>query len=83
MKKENNLQANVEEILTVKVIEFNRDDKKIMVSHAKYLEDVKKEADDNVKKEKDVETVKVKKAVEKQQSKIEATTWVKLKALVH
>lgn len=74
MKKENNQQANVEEILTVKVIEFNRDDKKIMVSHAKYLEDVKKEADDNVKKEKDVETVKVKKAVEKQQSKIEATT---------
>jgi len=61
MKKENNLQANVEEILTVKVIEFNRDDKKIMVSHAKYLEDVKKEINQKKKKEKDEEKTKRKK----------------------
>ncbi|MBK6545349.1 MAG: 30S ribosomal protein S1 [Saprospiraceae bacterium] len=74
MKKEDNTQAAVEEILTVKVIEFNRDDKKIMVSHSKYLDDVKKEADDNVRKEKEGEVIKVKKAVEKTQSKIEATT---------
>jgi len=74
MKKEDNTQAAVDEHLTVKVIEFNRDDKRIMVSHARYLEDIKKTADENVKKEKDVETQKVKKAVEKQQSKMEIST---------
>ncbi|HEX5625556.1 MAG TPA: helix-hairpin-helix domain-containing protein, partial [Saprospiraceae bacterium] len=74
MKKEDNTQAAVEEVLTVKVIEFNRDDKKIMVSHSKYLDDIKREADDNVRKERVDEVQKVKKAVEKQQSKVEATT---------
>lgn len=76
MKKEDGTQAAVEESLTVKVIEFNRDDKKIMVSHIKYLEDVKKEADDNVKKEKEPEsqTQKPKKATDKLASKTEATT---------
>jgi small subunit ribosomal protein S1 len=74
MKKEDNTQAAVDESLTVKVIEFNRDDKKIMVSHIKFLEDVKREADDNVKKEKDQEGLKTKKIVEKIQSKNEATT---------
>jgi len=74
MKKEDNTQAAMDEHLTVKVIEFNRDDKKIMVSHARYLEDIKKAVDENVKKEKEVETQKVKKAVEKQQSKMEIST---------
>ena len=74
MKKDDGNQAGVEETLTVKVIEFNRDDKKIMVSHIKYLEDVKKEADDNVKKEKDPEALKPKKVADKLPSKGEATT---------
>ncbi len=74
MKKEDNSQAAVDETLTVKVIEFNRDDKKIMVSHSKFLEDVKKEADDNIKKEKDPEAFKAKKMAEKIQAKTEATT---------
>jgi predicted flap endonuclease-1-like 5' DNA nuclease len=74
MKKEDNSQAAVEDKLTVKVIEFNRDEKKIMVSHARYLEDVKREADENVKKEVDAESTRVKKAVEKQTSKVEVTT---------
>ncbi|MBK9106957.1 MAG: 30S ribosomal protein S1 [Saprospiraceae bacterium] len=75
MKKEDNSQAGVDEHLTVKVIEFNRDDKKIMVSHSRYLEDIKKTADENVKKEtKDPEAPKAKKAPEKQQSKMEIST---------
>lgn len=74
MKKEDGTQAAVEESLTVKVIEFNRDDKKIMVSHIKYLEDVKKEADDNVKKEKDPDALKPKKLADKLPTKTEATT---------
>ncbi len=74
MKKEDNSQAKMEEILTVKVVEFNRDEKKIVVSHTKFVEDVKREADDNVKKEKDAENTRTKKTVEKQQSRIEMTT---------
>lgn len=74
MKKEDNTQAALEEVITVKVIEFNRDDKKIVVSHGKFIEDVRREADDNVKKEKEEEKQKTKKAVEKQASKIEMTT---------
>ncbi|MEP7196792.1 MAG: 30S ribosomal protein S1 [Saprospiraceae bacterium] len=74
MKKENNQNASLDETLTVKVIEFNRDEKKILVSHTRYLEDIKKEADDNIKKEKNEEVRETKKTIEKQQSKIEITT---------
>lgn len=75
MKKEDNSQAAIDEHLTVKVIEFNRDDKKIMVSHARYLEDIKKTADENVKKDsKEGDAPKVRKAPEKPQSKIEIST---------
>jgi len=74
MKKDNNQYVQVDETLTVKVIEFNRDDKKILVSHSRYLEDIKREAEDNIKKEKDEERVQTKKSIEKQQSKMEITT---------
>ncbi|MCC6817177.1 MAG: 30S ribosomal protein S1 [Saprospiraceae bacterium] len=74
MKKENNQNPSIDEELTVKVIEFNRDEKKILVSHSRYLEDIKREADDNIRKEKDDERQQTKKSIEKQQSKIEITT---------
>ena len=74
MKKEDNTQVAQDEAVTVKVIEFNRDDKKIVVSHSKYWEDVRREAEDIVKKEKDVENKKTQKVIEKQNSKIEMTT---------
>lgn len=74
MKKENNQNASIEDVLTVKVVEFNRDEKKIIVSHTKYLEDIRREADDNVKKEKDQERQQTKKVIEKQASKVEITT---------
>lgn len=74
IKKENGQMAEVEEVLTVKVIEFNRDDKRILVSHTRYLEDIKKEADETVKKEKDEEETKVRATVSKQAEKVERST---------
>ena len=66
IRKEDNSLAEPEETLTVKVIEFNRDDKRILVSHLRYIEDIKKEAEESVKKEKVVEKDKTRQAVKKQ-----------------
>ena len=44
IRKEDRSLAKVDESLPVKVIEFNRDDKRILVSHQRYLEDINKEA---------------------------------------
>lgn len=74
IKKEDGTLAEVEEALTVKVIEFNRDDKRILVSHLRYLEDIRKEADEAVKKEKDEERRKTTSAIKKQQDNIERST---------
>ncbi len=74
MKKEDGKLANVEEILTVKVIEFNRDDKRILVSHLRYLEDIRREADETVKKEKESERQATQNMVKSQQTKVERTT---------
>lgn len=74
IKKEDGTLAEADEILTVKVIEFNRDDKRILVSHTRYLEDIRKEADETVKSEKEVEEKKTRTAVSKQQDKIEKST---------
>jgi small subunit ribosomal protein S1 len=74
VKKEDGNYANPDEVLTFKVLEFNRDDKRILVSHTRYLDDIRREADDEVKKEKVEERKKVTKAVKKTQSNIERTT---------
>lgn len=74
LKKEDGTMADVEEALTVKVIEFNRDDKRILVSHLRYLQDIQKEADDKVKNEKVKEKKQTRQAVVKQQANIERTT---------
>jgi len=74
IKKEDGKNAEVDEALTVKVIEFNRDDKRIIVSHLRYLEDIKREAEGEVKKEKDERRKEVKTAIKKQNSKVEGQT---------
>jgi len=74
IRKEDGSMAEVEEVLTVKVIEFNRDDKRILVSHLRYIEDIRREADESVKREKDDERVQTRTAVKKQQSTIEKST---------
>lgn len=74
IRKEDNTMAEVDESLTVKVIEFNRDDKRILVSHLRYLEDIRREADDQVKKEKKQERDQTRKTIKQQSSKVERTT---------
>ncbi|MBR9922074.1 MAG: 30S ribosomal protein S1 [Bacteroidetes bacterium] len=74
IKKEDGTMAEVEEVLTVKVIEFNRDDKRIMVSHLRYLEDIRREADETVRKERTKERKDVRKAVKKTQKNVEKST---------
>ena len=80
LKKEDGSTAGMEETLTVKVIEFNRDDKKIMVSHSRYVEDIKKEADDVVKQEDEKVKDETKKAVQKTNEKVELATFGDLEA---
>ncbi len=74
IKKDDGSTAVNEETLTFKVIEFNRDDKKIIVSHTRYLEDIKKEADQLVEAEKNKEKDEIKKNIKQTQSKIEHST---------
>ena len=74
VRKDDGKLANVEEALTVKVIEFNRDDKRILVSHLRYLEDIRREADASVREEKQQVRKETSQAIQKQQSKVERTT---------
>jgi len=74
IRKEDGSMANVEEILTVKVIEFNRDDKRILVSHLRYLDDIRRDADETVKKDKQQQRTKTRNHVKTTQSKVERTT---------
>ena len=66
--------AEMDEVLTFKVIEFNRDDKRILVSHLRYLEDIQREADDQVHQEKQEEKKETRKQIDKQKSSIEKST---------
>ena len=81
IRKDDGSQAEVEELLTVKVIEFNRDDKRILVSHLRYLDDIRREADEAVKKEKAEVRTQTRDAVKKTQTNIERTTLGELDAL--
>lgn len=75
LKKDDNSTAGADETLTFKVIEFNRDDKRIIVSHTRYLEDIRKEADQMVESEKIREKEEVKKTIKATQSKVELSTF--------
>lgn len=74
LRKEDGKLAEIDESLTFKVIEFNRDDKRIMVSHLRYLEDIQREAEGVVKEERKKEGKEITKAVKENQSKYEPTT---------
>jgi small subunit ribosomal protein S1 len=74
LRKEDGTTAGNEEILTFKVIEFNADDKKIIVSHSRYVEDIKKEADETVKGEVIKEKEETRKAIVKTNEKVEKAT---------
>jgi small subunit ribosomal protein S1 len=74
LKKVDGQMAEIDEVITVKVIEFNRDEKRILVSHLRYLEDINKEADEKVKEEKAKERAEIQKVVKKTQSNVEKST---------
>ena len=82
IKKEDGTTAEAGETLNFKVIEFNRDDKRILVSHSRIVEDAKKVADDADRKARAGEEGEMRKAVEDTQNKVEKDTLGDLAALV-
>ena len=74
LKKEDGSTVNVDETLTFKVIEFNRDDKRILVSHTRYVDDINREANAEVKKEQRKETDRVRKSVKQTQKNVKTST---------
>ncbi len=74
IKKDDINSGEVDETLTFKVLEFNRDDKRILVSHSRYLEDLKRASENKEKDEKRSERNTARKAVQDQQAKMEKTT---------
>ena len=74
VRKEDGTLANAEEVLTVKVIEFNRDDKRILVSHLRYLDDIRREADASVRKEKEQQRKQTRKDIKDHSGKADKTT---------
>ncbi len=74
VRKEDGALAEVEETLYFKVLEFNRDDKRILVSHTRYLEDQKRGEEEEVKTQKKQERKATRSAVTKQNKSVERTT---------
>ena len=72
--KEDGSQAKVEEKLEFKVIEFNKAAKRIILSHSRIFEDVKKTEDKADKKAKATATSNTQKAVKKLKANLEKTT---------
>jgi small subunit ribosomal protein S1 len=68
-------------VLTVKVIEFNKDDRRILVSHSRYLEDLKYKAEAVVKAERAKEAGEAQSAIAEVQKKVEKETLGDLSAL--
>jgi len=81
LSKENGGFVAADEKAEFRVIEFNRNDKKIIVSHARIWEEAKKEAVEDEKKEKKAEREKATKTVKNIQKGIEKTTLGDLSAL--
>jgi small subunit ribosomal protein S1 len=74
IKKENGTLAEVEEKLEFKILEFDRDDKRIIVSHTRILEDQKLEEKRGKEGEGEKQASKTTKAVKDTNSKVEKST---------
>lgn len=81
--KEDNTSARVDESLEFKVIEFSKENKKIILSHSKIYQDVvnAEKAKDNADKKKGEKTTK--KAVKKIKDNLEKTTLGDIEALAN
>ena len=74
LRKEDNTMAEIDDTLTVKVLEFNRDDKRILVSHSRYIDDLKRKADDEVRKTRGEERAETRRNIQQRSAKMEKTT---------
>ncbi|OJW85341.1 MAG: 30S ribosomal protein S1 [Bacteroidetes bacterium 46-16] len=81
LRKEDGGNVEADEVLPFMIIEFDRNDKRILVSHTKVWEQSKVEEKEAAKKDAAVETEKTKKAVKNIQSKVEKPTLGDLGAL--
>jgi small subunit ribosomal protein S1 len=81
IKKEDGNTAEAGETLSFRVIEFNRDDKRILVSHSKIVEDARRATDDADRKARNAEDAETRKAVEDTTQKVEKDTMGDLEAL--
>lgn len=74
IKKENGTLAEVDEKLEFKILEFDRDDKRIIVSHTRILEDQKLEEKRGKEADGEKQASKASKAVKDVNSKVEKST---------
>ena len=81
LNKEDGKTVAAEETLNFVVIEFDRNDKRILLSHTRVWEQAQAEVKESAKKEARVETEKTQKEVKVIQAKIEKSTLGDLSAL--
>lgn len=81
LRKEDGTNVEVDETLPFVIIEFDRNDKRIMVSHSRIWEQVKADEKEAMKKEAVANKEKTKKAMKNIQSKVEKATLGDLGAL--
>lgn len=81
LAKEDGKTIGADDIAQFMVIEFDRNDKRIVLSHTRLWEQAKEEEKQAVMKEKKVEAESTKKAVKNLQSKVEKSTLGDLSAL--
>jgi len=74
LMKEDGKSIGADETAQFMVIEFDRNEKRIVVSHTRMWEQVKEEEKEAVRKEARTEAVKTKKVIKDIQSKVEKTT---------
>jgi small subunit ribosomal protein S1 len=74
IRKDDNTPVEPGEVVTVKVIEFNKDERRILVSHTRYLEDLKTKAETAVKAERSKEATDTQAAIAGVQKKVEKET---------
>lgn len=81
LRKENGSTVEADEILPFVIIEFDRNDKRIVVSHTRIWEQEKADEKETLKKEAKADAENTKKAVKNVQSKVEKSTLGDIDAL--
>lgn len=85
LRKEDGTIAEQDDVLTVKVIEFNKDERRILVSHTRYVDEQRRAADDAARKAREAEENEtrqaMKDAMKATQEKVEKDTLGDLSAL--